>query len=545
MRMRTLTRFLSNWLWICLNTRQCGRFLRALDRVEEVQCQYLLRLVRWNAKTKYGIWNGFADISSVEQYQQAVPVTDYEEYSPYIEEIAQGETGVLTREPVLLFEPSSGTSSASKFIPYTRSLKAEFQRGIAPWVVCLFKRKPGLLRGSAYWSTSPPTTQKQYHGRVLVGFDEDAEYLGFIGKRLHAQMTAVPQKVAYVADVDAFRHQTLVYLLAAEDLAMISVWSPTFLTLLLTQLIDNQDEILWLLGKIGLTAAVKRAETVKSIMQHEQGDSLFEQIWPNLAVISCWTHGPSEMYAKEIRKHFPNVEIQGKGLVATEAFVSLPLLPDRDPVLAVDSHFFEFRDTENGDIRLAHELEEGKVYSVIVTTAGGLYRYRLGDLIKVTGFIGSAPTVRYVTKEGAVSDMFGEKLHPDHVRRSAADVFSTCSIEPLFFLIAPVKNPTDTMAYSLFIDTGSITMEQVESLRDTLEERLCENFHYAHCRKLGQLGDLRLFLIDRSIGAPEEIFVREMLRRGLKLGDIKPSVLDRETGWEQRFHGRFVDTTGI
>ena len=64
--------------------------------------------------------------------------------------------------------------------------------------------------------------------------------------------------------------------------------------------------------------------------------------------------------------------LQGKGLIATEAFVSLPLLPDCDPVLAVNSHFFEFNDTETGDIRLAHEVEEGKVYSVIVTTGGGL-----------------------------------------------------------------------------------------------------------------------------------------------------------------------------
>ncbi len=368
MRMQTLTGFLSNWLWIRLSARQHRHFLWALDQIQEVQRQYLLRVVRQNAKTEYGMRYSFADVFSVEEYQQAVPLTDYECYSPYIEEIVQGEAGVLTREPILLLEPSSGTSAASKIIPYTKSLKVEFQRGIAPWVVSLFKRKPELLRGSAYWSISPPMRRERYHGKIPVGFSEDAEYLGFIGKWLHAQVTAVPQKVDYFTDADAFRRQTLVYLLATENLAMISVWSPTFLTLLLMHLIDNQDEILWLLGKSKLTAAVKRSETVKSIMLHEQGDGLFKRIWPNLAVISCWTHGPSEIYAKELRKYFPNVEIQGKGLVATEAFVSLPLLPHCDPVLAVDSHFFEFLDAESGDIRLAHALEEGKVYSVLVTT---------------------------------------------------------------------------------------------------------------------------------------------------------------------------------
>jgi hypothetical protein len=510
-----------------------------------VQRQYLLSLLRQNAITEYGMRHSFADLSSAKEYQQAVPLTNYEHYSPYIEDIAQGKQGVLTHEPVLLFEPSSGTSSASKLIPYTKSLKAEFQRGIAPWVVSLFRRKPELLRGSAYWSISPPMTQKQYHSQIPVGFSEDAEYLGFMGRWLHSQVTAVPQEVAYLTDVDAFRRQTLVYLLAAESLALISVWSPTFLTLLLMHLIDNQDEILWSLEKSKLTVAVKRAETIKSIMQHEQGYGLFERIWPNLAVISCWTHGPSEMYAKELREHFPNVEIQGKGLVATEAFVSLPLLPDHDPVLAVGSHFFEFRDVKSGDIRLAHEVEEGNVYSVIVTTSGGLYRYRLGDLVRVTGFIGRAPTFRFVSKEDAVSDLFGEKLHPEHVQRSVADVFLACSIEPLFFLLAPVQNAIGGVAYSLFLDTAGITTQQAKYLKDSLGERLRENFHYAHCRKIGQLGALQLFLIDRSSGAPEKTFAQEMQRRGLKLGDIKPAILDREMGWEQRFHGHFVDGADI
>jgi len=539
--MRTLTPLLSNWLWVCLNTGQYRHFLEALNRVEAAQSQYLLHLVRCNAKTKYGMRHHFTDISSVEEYQQAVPLTDYEDYSPYIEEISHGQSRVLTCEPVLIFEPSSGTSSASKLIPYTRSLKLEFQRGIAPWAVSLFKRKPELLRGLAYWSISPANKQKQYYCQVLVGFAQDAEYLGFVGKWLYSRVTAVPPEVAYMADVDTFRRQTLVHLLAAEKLAFISVWSPTFLTLLLRHLVQNQDEILSLLMKSELAGASVRATTIKSILRQEQGGNVFERIWPNLAVISCWTHGPSEIYANETRKHFPNVEIQGKGLLATEAFVSLPFLPDHDPVLAVDSHFFEFRDTESSDIRLAHQVEKGKVYSVNVSTMGGLYRYRLGDLVKVTGFIGQAPTLRFVTKEEAVSDLFGEKLHSDHVQHSAADTFSECSVEPLFFLLAPVKNPNHIVAYSLFLHVQSITMEQSAALRDALEERLCENFHYAWCRNVGQLGALRIFLISGPAGLPEEIFTLEIQRRGLKLGDIKPTVLDREAGWEHCFPGHFVD----
>lgn len=538
---RMLTPFFSNWLWSRLCALQHRQFLQTLDCVEAAQRRYLLRLVRRNARTEYGRRYGFADMASVEAFRQAVPLTKYEDYLAYIEEIARGETGVLTADEVILFQPSSGTSSTSKLIPYTVSLKADFQRAIATWMVSLFKRKPELMRGLAYWSISPPTQQKRHHGLVPVGFDEDAEYLGFIGKWLYAQVAAVPREITHLANVEVFFNQTLVHLLAADNLALISVWSPTFLMLLLTKFIENQDEVLKQLVNSGLPGAETRAKAVGCILQQEQNGSPFNSIWPNLGLVSCWTHGPSEIYAQEVKKYFPGVEIQGKGLVATEAFVSLPLMPDKDPVLAVDSHFFEFRDAESEKIRLAHELEEGEVYSVVVTTGGGLYRYELGDLVRVTGFIGEAPTLRFLTKE-AVSDLFGEKLYADHVQRSAADVFSECLIQPSFFLLAPVRCAGERPAYSLFLDTTDMTREQGKSLIDALEERLCENFHYAHCRKMGQLEPLQLFIIDRRTGAPEEIFSREMQRRGLKLGDVKPSVLDRETGWELRFSGRFIDT---
>ena len=108
MKMRTLTRFLSNWLWICLDTREYCHFLRALDRVEEVQRQHLLSLVRQNAKTEYGMRHSFADVSSIEEYQQAVPLTNYEHYSSYIEDVAQGKQGVLTLDSVLSLNHRAG-----------------------------------------------------------------------------------------------------------------------------------------------------------------------------------------------------------------------------------------------------------------------------------------------------------------------------------------------------------------------------------------------------------------------------------------------------
>jgi len=515
------------------------RFLGDVNRIEETQRQYLLKLIRKNTETMYGKINKYSHISSIREYQRAIPITDYEDYSPYIEEIAAGKAHVLTHEPVLLFEPSSGTLSSSKLIPYTNSLKVEFQRGIAPWIVSLYKRTPELMRGSAYWCISPPVVQSQKYGMVPVGFDHDAEYLGFIGRTLHSMVSAVPQEVADIAKIEEFRRETLVHLLSAENLTLISIWSPSFLTLLLKQLVDDGEMVIRLLAESKIKGAAKRAEAIKYILQYEQSESLFERIWPNLRVISCWTHGPSELYSKEVQKLFPAVEIQGKGLIATEAFVSFPLLRDSDPVLSINSHFFEFLDMESGDVKLAHQLSEGRIYSVIVTTGGGFYRYKLNDLIKVTGFIGQVPTFRFVAKEEDISDLFGEKLHAAHVQGSAVEAFSICLIEPSFYILAPVRDPSDTVSYSLFLYDENINAEQADVLVTTMEDLLRGNFNYAYCRELGQLGALKLFLIDRSNKSPQEIYVNEMQRRGLKIGDIKPAILDSKMDWDHIFRGYF------
>jgi hypothetical protein len=319
---------------------------------------------------------------------------------------------------------------------------------------------------------------------------------------------------------------------------LISIWSPTFLTTLLDDFTAQPGEILDALSRNRRSGARQRAEFLRHILCESARQTSFEQVWPNLQVISCWTHGPSEIYAENLRSQFPNAEIQGKGLVATEAFVSLPFHEDKDPVLAVTSHFFEFQDTAGEDLSLAHELIAGKTYRVIVTTGGGLYRYALGDLVRVTGFIQDAPCLRFIGREANVSDLFGEKLQGTFVETVIRRALAQQGINPRFFLLAPVAGAMPKPAYTLFLEANAVLDAVV--LQRNLEEGLAENFHYKHCRRLGQLSGARIFQINRGSPSSETVFQREMLSRGIKLGDIKMGALDCQSGWEQRFSGQFV-----
>ena len=200
------------------------------------------------------------------EFQGQVPVTGYDALAESIEAISGGEPSVLTADRVKLFQPTSGSSSPTKLIPWTVTLGREFRRGISPWLAALYRRKPALMGGTAYWSISPPATAAQTRGRLPVGFDHDAEYLGFFGKNLFSLVSAAPPELAHCRSMQEFKTKTLVALLADENLRLISIWSPTFLTTLLEGFTTQPEGILDILSRIGRSGAHQRAKFLRHIL---------------------------------------------------------------------------------------------------------------------------------------------------------------------------------------------------------------------------------------------------------------------------------------
>jgi hypothetical protein len=229
----------------------------------------------------------------------------------------------------------------------------------------------------------------------------------------------------------------------------------------------------------------------------------------------------------------PNVAIEPKGLLATEAFVSFPYRDDLS-ALALGSHFFEFLDADTGDLALAQELEPGRTYSVVVTTSGGLYRYRLGDLVEVGGFAGACPLIRFVGREGDVSDLHGEKLDERFARACGEELFGRLGLEPSFWLLAPDGGARYVLFVQIRDGEGSLS-----GLGEELDRLLRRNYHYDYCRRLGQLEACGAFRIASEIDATARFLARRV-ERGQRLGEIKPTVLDRRDGWAAAFAGETV-----
>jgi hypothetical protein len=234
-----------NFLWrvSCFGANRA--FKRDLAHVQPCQDKLLMKMLEKNRDTVFGRKYGFKGIRNTADYQKTVPLSVYEDYEEYLDDLAKGKKNVLTAGSVLLFEPTGGSTKGPKYIPYTREAKAQFNTAIEAWIWDLSGEFPGAMRGRAYWSISPAlNTIKEKLGKIRVGFEEDAEYLGPMSKLISRHVMAVPAEVSRIKDIAVFKHITLLFLLKTSDLSMISVWNPTFLQLILAELNGGREEIL-------------------------------------------------------------------------------------------------------------------------------------------------------------------------------------------------------------------------------------------------------------------------------------------------------------
>lgn len=485
---------IANGAWLAASLPEYLRFRRATAAIEPTQRRLLQACLDRNADTAFGREHGFSGIRCWEEFAERVPVRSYDEFRDWIDRIARGEHAVLTADRVRLFEPSSGSSGAAKWIPYTAALQAEYRRAVAAWVAALFLSRPRLMAGRAYWSLTPPVDgTHSADSAVPIGFDEDSAYLGGFAQRLVNLAMVTPPVSGHARDSESFWRITAESLSACRDLRIISAWHPSFVLLLRER-----------------------------VREHLGSD---DNPWPRLGLISCWGDAQAAALLPDLHAAFPGVQIQPKGLLATEGVVTFPL-GDRRP-LAVRSHFFEFEDSK-GIIQPAWDLQQGDEYQVIMTTGGGLYRYALRDRVVVSGFCGATPSLEFVGKADLVVDHRGEKLSEGFVVSCMNEAFDEFSIEARFAMLAPELS-SDPPGYTLYVESDRALPD---TLCDRLEEKLCRGYHYALCIRLGQLRPVRVL----RVRAPAfEAYARALVAKGMRLGDIKPTPLSRYADWSDRF----------
>jgi len=509
-------------------------FRAALTDPAAAQAARLQDILAANASSATGRRYGFTAMRGWDDFRAAVPIHGYADLAAELEHMAAGGCGGLTREPAVACEVTSGSGAAAKRVPYTAAGLAAFRRAIEPWLFDLVQSRPRIADGRAYWAISPVgrPAAPAAPGAPL-GSGDDSLYLGPALAPLFGRLLAAPATLGRMSDVAAWRYHLLRYLLQAEDLSFVSVWSPTFLLPLFETIVREGDRLAYDVehGTLSWPATDPAAPPVRFEPRPQRARMLRSalaaghleatRLWPRLDTVSCWTHAGAARFIGDLERYLPGVHLQGKGLLATEAAVSVPLEEFVYPVLALHSACYEFIDGA-GASRLAHELEAGALYRVVVTTDSGLYRYDLADTVLVRGFAARTPMLEFVGRAGLIGDLCGEKLAEDFAASALRDLHG-------FAMLA--HDPGRANAYVLLLDAREYDEGAAESAAQLVEHRLHRNPHYAYARRLEQLDGLAAVRVRDPLAG----LVARGLDRGARLGDIKPTALDPSTDWRGYF----------
>ncbi|MBM4164697.1 MAG: GH3 auxin-responsive promoter family protein [Lentisphaerae bacterium] len=550
-----ITLCIRQWLWFLICLPGWIGFQFALRQPRRAQNRVLRRLIRRNRDTVFGRRHGFASIRSPSDFARQVPLAEYEDFADAIAAVGQGEPFALAAGNPLLLEPTSGSTGAPKLIPVTAAVRREFAAAVQPWIAWLYLAHPSLFLGRQYWAVSPntPIPAADIPTAVPVGFADDADYLGFAGRWLSRGILAVPGAIRQVADPEWFARLTLLFLLKEKNLRLISVWHPSFLTVLLDSLPRHLPAILAALrtGNLPGDAALppdlhaqlgrqfqkdlRRFDEIEALNLLSHPESV-GRLWPRLRVISCWEGPRSEPALGKIRAHFPQSVIQGKGLMATEGCVTVPTGCGRLRPCAIRSHYLEFLNAGTGEVHPVWDLRQGCDYSVILTTGAGLWRYRLHDQVRVSGWCHATPCLEFVCKDNAVSDLVGEKLDERHAAEALAVAEADTGARPDFAMLAPDESSARcACGYVLLLEFPETAPDAAGLARrwaDVVEGELCRNYHYSHARRLGQLGAVRSVLLRNGLQAYRHARESGGARSGtLKIPALAPAAPGQSAWW--------------
>jgi hypothetical protein len=466
-------------------------FHQALQQPQIAQAKVQQEIFDRLRQSDYGKHLG---IESIADWQK-IPIVTYDDLRPWIDRDSQ--TAKLTPEPILFHERTSGSRGAAKWIPYTKSLRRSFSQMFCVWAEDLLRHGPKFAIGKVYFCVSP-----RLKGADEGGIQDDSDYLdSWLFKLLSPFLVTVPNARS-LYEPDEFKWQLCLRLLQEEKLEIISIWSPSFLKVMLDFIGDRRLDLQTeLQGKISPDRLALLSSSAID----------WQKMWPHLKLISCWDSGNAAGQAAYLRSLFPHVLVQGKGLLATEAPMTIPLIAANGHVPVLNEVFFEF-ETLEGEILRLHELAIGAEYQVIISQKGGLYRYRMGDRVKVTHYYKQMPCLEFLGREVGISDLVGEKLNQDFVR----DVLRQLGLSASFCqTLVAVSSPAH---YVLLLDMSAIAPEMIA---ETLDRLLCQSPQYQHARSLGQLQAAQVCIAADML----EKVTQLRMRSGARWGDVKQEIL--------------------
>jgi hypothetical protein len=412
------------------------------------QQDILNQLIKVGKTTLFGKEHHFDKVNDYPSFQRAVPLRDYEQFIPYIDQIKEGTQNVLWKGRPIYFAKTSGTTSGVKYIPITKDSISNHISGA----------RNALL---AYMSVTGNT---QFAGGKMIFLSGSPE-LERVGGIPTGRLSGI------------VNHHIPQYLRGNQ--------LPSFETNCIEEWEEKLDKIV--------------AETVGKDLTLIGGIPPWVQMYFDRIV---------ELTGKPVIEIFPNLQVLVQGGVNFEPYKTklfdtigkhidtIELFPASEgffayqdtrtePGLLLNTHsgiFYEFiplasvHDEAPQRISLA-EVKLGEQYALIINSNAGLWGYHLGDTIK---FVSIDPYRVIVT--GRVKHFisaFGEHVIGEEVEQALMEVAKNMDVSVVEFTVAPFIQQGEGKSYHEWFIEFEKKPADMALFSKQLNEALCtKNVYY-------------------------------------------------------------------
>ncbi|PPS19803.1 hypothetical protein GOBAR_AA00767 [Gossypium barbadense] len=511
---------------------------------ENVQRETLKKILEENGSAEYLQNLGLNGRTDPQSFKACVPVVTHQDLEPYIQRIVDGASSlVLTGKPITTISLSSGTSQGRpKFVPFNDELMETtlqiFRTSYA------FRNNSLSQNGKAlqfiYSSKQSRTKGGLFAGTATTNVFRNSQFKKAM-KVMQSQCCS-PDEVIFGPD---FRQSLYCHLLCGlifrEEIQLVSSTFAHSIVHAFRTLEQVWEELCVDIREGILTSRITfpsvRSAMAKLLKPNpELADlihrkisglsnwyGLIPELFPNVKYIYGIMTGSMEHYLKKLRHYAGDVPLISADYGSSEGWIGAninPNVPTESTTYAVlpNIGYFEFiplkenveeQVHDRGDANILSmepkpvsltEVKIGEEYEVIVTSFAGLYRYRLGDVVKVMGFHNSTPELKFICRRNLMLTVNIDKNTEKDLQQAVEEAAKLIAEEKqeVIDFSSHVDMWTDPGHYVIFWEiSGEVSDEVLKECCNCLDRSFVDA-GYVSSRKVNAIGPLELRVLRRG-----------------------------------------------
>ncbi|XP_057481786.1 probable indole-3-acetic acid-amido synthetase GH3.1 [Actinidia eriantha] len=440
----------------------CERDAKALQLIEEmtrnpgaVQERVLGEILSRNAETEYLRRYGLGGGTDRNTFKARVPVVTYEDLQPEIQRIANGDRSpIFSSHPISEFLTSSGTSAGErKLMPTIHEELDRRQLLYSLLMPVMNLYVPGLDKGKGLYFLFVKAETKTPGGLVARPVLTSYYKSDHFKTRPYDPYNVYTSPNAAILCPDSFQSmyvQMLCGLLARHHVLRVGAVFASgllrairFLQLHWPQLANDirngtlnpriTDLSIQDCMHEVLKADPDLADFICKECEGENWDRIITRIWPNTKYLDVIVTGAMAQYIPTLDYYSGGLPLACTMYASSECYFGLNLKPMSKPsevsyTIMPNMAYFEFIPLSESSPSLSHDspprlvdlvdVEVGKEYELVITTYAGLCRYRVGDILRVTGFHNSAPQFEFVRRKNVLLSIDSDKTDEAELQKA-------------------------------------------------------------------------------------------------------------------------------